>query len=97
MTKKRKSRGRRKGGKGRGRMVQCDQCGAQVPADKAKKIYKKSSFINPRLAYDLRKQGAYIPGSQSVRYFCINCAVHRGYYSPRAQEDRKRPYQKRRR
>jgi len=96
MTKKRKNRGRSKGDKGKGRMVQCTYCGKIVPQDKAKKIYKRSSFINGRLAYELRKQGAYIPGSQQVSYSCISCAVHRGRYSPRQEEKRRKPYKKKR-
>ena len=97
MPKKRKSRGRSKGGKGRGQMVQCTYCGASVPRDKAKKIYRKVSFIDPRLAYELRKKGAYIPGSQSIEFACIGCAVHRGMYSPRAKDERRKPFKKRRR
>lgn len=98
MVKKRKSRGRTKGkSKGRGRLVQCSNCGAQIPIDKAKRTYKKSSFINPRLASELRRKGAYIPGSQRVGYLCISCSVHFGRYSPRAKEDRKKPYKRERR
>lgn len=96
MPKKRKGRGRNKGRKGRGKLVQCAGCGAQVPIDKAKKVYKKTSFLDPRLASDLRRQGAYIPGSQTIKYYCISCAVHRGYYAPRAEKERKRPFKKRR-
>ncbi|MCI4462089.1 MAG: 30S ribosomal protein S26e, partial [Thermogladius sp.] len=35
MPKKRESRGRRKGDKGKVELVQCDNCGRLVPADKA--------------------------------------------------------------
>jgi len=97
MPKKRKSGGRKKGkSRGRGKTVQCEACGASVPIDKAKKIYRRVSFIEPRLMRELKKQGAYVPGSQTVKYFCVACAVHRGYYSPRKQEDRKKPFKKRR-
>lgn len=94
MPKKRKSRGQRKGSKGSGEGVQCTYCGAMVPRAKAKKVYKRVSFLDPRLAYELRKKGAYIPGSQSVEYACIKCAVHRGMYSPRAQDERRKPFKK---
>lgn len=97
MAKKRKSGGRSKGGKGRGRLVQCFHCGAQIPIDKAKRIYRRSSFIEPRLAYELRKKGAYIPGSQQVSYLCISCSVHFGRYSPRQKDQRRKPFKKRRR
>ncbi|HEX9261241.1 MAG TPA: 30S ribosomal protein S26e, partial [Candidatus Bathyarchaeia archaeon] len=36
MPFKRKSRGRSKGGKGSSSLVQCANCGSQVPRDKAK-------------------------------------------------------------
>jgi len=96
MGKKRKSRGRSKGSKGRGDLIQCSKCGAMVPKDKAKRIFTRPSFIDSRLAYELRKQGAYIPGSQILQYVCISCAVSRGYYHPRAENERRKPYQKRR-
>ena len=38
MPKKRKSRGRSKGGKGRSELVHCSGCGCLVPRDKAKKV-----------------------------------------------------------
>lgn len=97
MTKKRKSGGRSKGQKGRGTLVQCDSCGKMVPQDKAKKLFKRTSFIDPRLAYELRKKGAYIPGSQTCKYYCISCSVHRGYYNPRSEDQRRKPFKKPRR
>lgn len=89
MPKKRKSRGRRKGSKGSGRMVQCHGCGKTVPMDKAKKVSKRVSFIEPSLAQELQKQGAYIAGGTTIRYYCVSCAVHRGIASQRAKKDRK--------
>jgi len=97
VPKKRKSQGRRKGGKGKGTMVQCAYCGKSVPRDKAKKVYRRSSFVDPRLAHELRQKGTYIPSSQQVQFACINCAVHRGLYSPRQANQRRKPFQKRRR
>lgn len=94
MPKKRKSSGRSKGGKGRSNTVQCDACGKSIPRDKAKKIYRRTSLVDSRLARELRKKGAYFPGSQSIKWYCINCAVHRGYYAPRDKEKRRKPYKK---
>lgn len=96
MVKKRKGHGRTKGRKGRGSLVQCAGCGALIPRDKAKKIYRKTSFLDPRLISDLKRQGAYIPGSQQIKWYCVSCAVHRGYYAPRAEEKRRKPFKKRR-
>jgi len=89
MGKKRKNRGRGKGSKGKGNFVQCCSCGAVVPRDKAKKVMKRTSMLDPTLTRELRKQGAYIPSSTRAKYYCISCAVHRGISSPRQKEKRK--------
>jgi len=89
MSKKRKNRGRSKGSKGRGDLVQCDGCGKLVPEDKAKKITGTASWIEPRLAEELRKQGAYLPIGRYIKRYCISCAVRRGVSAPRAREERK--------
>lgn len=94
MVKKRKSRGRSKGHKGKEDFVQCASCGKLVPRSKAKKIYRRTSLVDPYLAKQLVKKGAYFPGSQSVRYYCVSCAVHRGYYSPRNKQERRKPFKK---
>ncbi|MEA2089637.1 MAG: 30S ribosomal protein S26e [Thermoproteota archaeon] len=89
MPVKRKSHGRSKGGKGKSALVQCCICGQMVPRDKAKKVTARSSFVNPRLAKELRKQGAYISIAQKTKYYCISCAVHRGIVKVRAEDKRK--------
>jgi len=86
---KRKSRGRSKGGKGRGSLVQCCQCGELVPRDKAKKVSRKVTLIDPVLAKELRQRGAYIPSRFDTRYYCVSCAVRRGIVRVRAKEERK--------
>ncbi|NIO19549.1 MAG: 30S ribosomal protein S26e, partial [Candidatus Aenigmarchaeota archaeon] len=53
MGKKRKSRGRTKGKKGRSSMVQCTSCGQMVPRDKAKKKTRYSSLVDPVLGREL--------------------------------------------
>ncbi|MCX8188086.1 MAG: 30S ribosomal protein S26e [Nitrososphaeria archaeon] len=89
MAKKRKSRGRGKGGKGRSEMVQCTNCGAMVPRDKAKKVTARLSFVDPTLAKELKAAGTYIPSEKTVKYYCISCAVHFGVVKVRAKEERK--------
>ena len=96
MPAKRKSRGRSKGGKGRGSLVQCTMCGELVPRDKAKKVSTRISFIDPTLAKELRQKGAYIASHTHVKYYCISCAVHRGIVKVRSKEQRKLPSSKRR-
>ena len=50
MPLKRASRGRRKGGKGASGTVQCVNCGATVPKDKAKKVTSRVSLVVHQLA-----------------------------------------------
>lgn len=89
MPKKRKSRGRGKGGKGRSEYVQCSQCGALVPRDKAKKVTRRMSLVEPSLAKELRESGAYVPTTTITKYYCISCAVHFGIVKVRAEEERR--------
>lgn len=88
MPKKRKSGGRSKGGDPG--LVQCTQCGRMVPKDKAKKVTKNISFVDYQIGKELRAQGAIIPRQQTIKYYCVSCAVHRRVVRVRAKEDRKR-------
>ncbi|HYA56791.1 MAG TPA: hypothetical protein VED22_08375, partial [Nitrososphaerales archaeon] len=47
LSKKRKSRGRSKGGKGRSDIVYCSNCGASVPRDKAKRVTTRLNLVEP--------------------------------------------------
>ena len=89
MPKKRKSRGRTKGSKGMSSRVQCDGCGAWVPRDKAIKITKPVSIVEPQLARDLAKQGAFIYKRIVTKYYCVSCAVHRGVVKVRSRQERR--------
>ena len=96
MPVKRKSRGRSKGSKGRTEYVQCSMCGRLVPADKAKKVTRKRLLVDPSLAKELEKKGAYVGYRIETRYYCISCAVYHGIVKIRAEEERKtRPVRKR--
>jgi len=90
LPKKRKSGGRSKGGKGRTELVQCAKCGQRIPRDKAKKVTRYRSLVDPMLARELRKQGAIIPRSAVTQYLCIRCAVHYGVVKIRSKEERKK-------
>ena len=89
MPIKRKSRGRSKGGKGKGALVQCSGCGEMVPRDKAKKFSRRTSLVDPVLARELREKGTYLPTHAEISYYCISCAVHRGVVKVRAKELRR--------
>ncbi len=102
MPKKRKNRGRKLGGSGHERIVQCYQCGRAIPADKAVKVTRWVSPVGGSLGKDLERQGAYISKRLETRYYCISCAVYLGIVKPRAEEERRiavplnRPYRKKR-
>lgn len=96
MPSKRKSRGRSKGGKGSSSLVQCANCGAQVPRDKAKKSTRRVSFVEPQLAKELRQKGTYMASWFDTKYYCISCAVHRGIVKVRAESERHTKYRRRR-
>jgi small subunit ribosomal protein S26e len=89
LTKKRKSRGRSKGGKGHSDQVQCSNCGTLVPKDKAKKLTTRVGLVEPMLARELRAQGAYIATSRTLKFYCVSCAVHFGLVKVRAKDERR--------
>ncbi len=90
IPKKRKSGGRSGGGRGSPGLIQCTQCGRTVPRDKAKKVTKYTSFVDYQMQKELRQQGAQIPKQQSIKYYCVSCAVHRRVVRVRAKDDRKK-------
>ncbi|MBS7634004.1 30S ribosomal protein S26e [Candidatus Bathyarchaeota archaeon] len=89
MPFKRKSRGRSKGQKGKSDYVHCSACGELVPRDKAKKVTRQISLVDPVLAKELRQRGAYISSRTETLYYCVSCAVHRGIVKVRAREERR--------
>ena len=88
MPKKRKSRGRSKGSKGRSDTVSCTNCGTMVPKDKAKKVTSRISLVEPQLARELRAAGAYIAAPRTLKFYCVSCAVHYGLVKVRAKAER---------
>ena len=89
MGKKRKSGGRSKGKKGMSTRVQCSFCGKLVPRDKAKKVTKYVTLVDPRISKELRQQGAFIPRRRVTKTACVSCAVHKGMVKVRAKDERK--------
>ncbi len=92
MTKKRKSRGRSKGGKGSSGTVQCSNFGRETPIDKAKKMTSRVSLVEPTQARELRAAGAYIASPTTIKYYCVSCAVHYGLVKVRAKDERRQAY-----
>jgi small subunit ribosomal protein S26e len=97
MPVKRKSRGRAKGGKGRGAMVQCSSCGQLVPRDKAKRVSRRVSMVDSALYKELRQKGTYVSSRTETRYYCVSCAVHRGVVKVRSKDERKQRTRRKRR
>jgi len=91
LTKKRKSRGRSKGDRGRSDLVHCSKCGALVPRDKAIKVTARYSPVDPMLAKELREKGSYVPSTMVTKYYCVSCAVHYGIVKVRPEDERKEP------
>ncbi len=88
MPKKRRSRGRSKGGKGRASYIQCDMCGKLVPRDKAKRVTRYVSPVDPLLFRELKAKGAIIPRQVVEKWYCVSCAVHRRVVKVRAKSER---------
>jgi small subunit ribosomal protein S26e len=89
MPLKRASRGRKKGGKGSSDRVQCSNCGATVPRDKAKKVTSRLNLVEHSLAKELRAQGAYIASPTVLKHYCISCAIHFGILKIRSADSRR--------
>jgi len=89
MPKKRESRGRRKGSKGKVGLIQCDQCGRLIPEDKAVCVTRMYSPVNPQLAAELEKKGAIIMKYPVTKCYCISCAIFLGIVKVRPEEERK--------
>lgn len=89
MPLKRASRGRRKGGKGSSTRIQCTNCGATVPSDKAKKVTSRLNLVEHTLAKELRAQGTYIASPRVLKWYCISCAIHFGILKIRSESKRR--------
>jgi SSU ribosomal protein S26E len=92
LPKKRRNRGRAKGAKGHAELIQCDSCGAWVPRDKAIRVTKTVSPVDPQLAKELAKKGTIILKSVVTKSYCVKCAVYMGLRSQRAKEERKKNF-----
>ncbi len=89
MARKRRSRGRSKGSKGRQETVVCCKCKRLIPRDKAKKVTRWISYVDPYTRRLLEQSGAIIPKRKVVEYYCISCAIHYGLVKIRSKEERK--------
>jgi small subunit ribosomal protein S26e len=70
---------RRKGQTGKVGVVQCIQCGALVPRDKAIQKRRSGLPLSRRLRSLLLKQGAHLSIRTRQVHYCVSCAKHRKY------------------
>ncbi len=89
MPKKRKSRGRSKGAKGRDSILYCDACGRPIPRGKAIRVTRPVSIVDPQLRKELEKKGAIIARTVVTKTLCVSCAVYQGVRKVRSREERK--------
>src|SRR5438445_12826139 len=87
MTKKRRSRGRSKGGKGRSELVQCANRGMLTPRDKVKRVTSWVSLVEPSFAKELRANGAYIARQRVMKNLCVSCAANFGVSKVSSRQD----------
>lgn len=70
---------RKKGQSGRTKSVECTQCGALIPRDKAVEKVKRGLPLDRQLIKTLKDQGARIHAGKTTVYYCVSCAKHRKY------------------
>jgi small subunit ribosomal protein S26e len=70
---------RKKGQSGRTRSLECSQCGALVPKDKAIGKTRFGLPLDRRLIKILKDQGARMHVGKNTVYYCVSCAKHRKY------------------
>lgn len=93
MPVKRQNHGRQKKNRGATSNVQCNQCGALVPKDKAVSRTSNSPVIEAAAMDDLRVATIYeapeVPTFMNIENHCISCACHLRIVKVRSKEDRK--------
>jgi len=93
MPVKRRNHGRRKINGGAGCNVQCTQCGAIVPKDKAISRSTNNPVVEAASMDDLRVATIYetpeVPTFFNTENHCVSCACHLKIVKVRSKEDRK--------
>ncbi|KAG7674798.1 putative 40S ribosomal protein S26-3 [Nannochloris sp. 'desiccata'] len=101
MTKKRRSSGRNKQGRGHVKRVRCESSGVLVPKDKAIKRFIVRNIVDASAIRDLQDscaiEGYTLPKIYRKVYYCISAAIHskivrvRSVKNRRDREPPKRP------
>lgn len=79
LPRKWKHHGRTKSkNRGRESITYCSNCGRAIPKDKAIRVQRAVSLVDPQLEKELVKQGALIVRGRVSKELCVSCAVFYG-------------------
>ena len=96
MPVKRKNGGRQKMNRGSVNTLQCIQCGALVPKDKAVSRATNNALIEQACMDDLNLASIYfkpeIPSFFNIDNYCVSCACHLRIVKVRAECHRKKRF-----
>ncbi len=76
-------------GRGKERLVICEQCGRQVRRDKAV-FFEKAIFSNPLEKKDIAEGNPYVRVITREVAYCPSCGKHRGIYKKKIEQNQRR-------